>query len=200
MQQSCIVCGNTYISKMKKKYCSKNCIKKAWRLLNREKYLNTEKQYRDKMKLLKPIKPPVELNCAVCEKLFIQSKRHPEQKCCSYKCSYATYRKNNPEKVALWKRIEKDRHKERYAKWETKYHDLKRFSGNRMRALKRDNFTCTQCLMSEPEVSLIVHHIDHSGQSPKPNNRIENLTTLCRACHIRLHLLDKSIQKHNTKI
>ena len=38
----------------------------------------------------------------------------------------------------------------------------------------------------------VVHHIDCSGQTDEPNNDVDNLTTLCRRCHINLHkLIDK---------
>ena len=189
MQQSCIVCGNTYISKMKRQYCSAKCRKMAWKLLNREKYLDSARKYQAKRKALQLVKPLVELRCVVCNELFIQNKRHPEQKCCSKKCSYAFYRKNNPEKVALWHKNERQIHKEQYKERDAKYKDLMRFSGNRMRALRRDDYTCTECHKSDPEVNLVVHHKDFTGQDKKPNNRIENLTTLCRSCHIRIHLL-----------
>jgi 5-methylcytosine-specific restriction endonuclease McrA len=192
MEKSCIVCGNTYISKMGiRQYCSANCRKIAWRLLNREKYLAQVKRSEEKLRLSRPNVSLPTLVCPICNAEFKRNRYHPEQKCCSYSCSVKLYRKNNPEKVALWKKNDKVKHKEQYKERDAKYKDLLRYSGNRIIALRRDNYTCTECHKPDPEVELVVHHKDFSGQSKKPNNRIENLTTLCRSCHIRLHLLNK---------
>ena len=55
--------------------------------------------------------------------------------------------------------------------------------------LERDEYTCTMCGAKK---DLVVHHIDCSGQTDEPNNDVDNLTTLCRRCHINLHkLIDK---------
>jgi len=46
---------------------------------------------------------------------------------------------------------------------------------------KRDNFTCQNCL--KRTVMLVVHHIDENTK----NDNLDNLITLCRSCHVRLH-------------
>lgn len=195
MEKSCIVCGKTYISKMGiREYCSANCRKIAWRLLNRDKYLAQVKRSEDKIRLSRPNVSLPTLVCPICDTEFKRNRYHPEQKCCSFYCSQTLYRRSNPEKVALWKKKDKLNHIEQYRERDAKYHDLMRFSGNRMRALHRDDFTCTECQKSDPEVNLVVHHKDFSGQSKKPNNKMNNLTTLCRSCHIRIHLLNKQTQ------
>lgn len=54
---------------------------------------------------------------------------------------------------------------------------------------KRDNYICQDCGISGKEHTkkfnekLSVHHIDEDGT----NNALDNMTTLCRACHIKLH-------------
>ena len=61
------------------------------------------------------------------------------------------------------------------------------FGGNRQNALERDNFTCQHCGATE---YLHVHHIDGAGvTTPKElrNNALDNLLTLCRSCHTRVH-------------
>lgn len=60
------------------------------------------------------------------------------------------------------------------------------FSGKRTQVLRRDNHCCQHegCAATE---NLVVHHIDGSGQSGEPNNEDENLVTVCRACHVRIH-------------
>lgn len=65
-----------------------------------------------------------------------------------------------------------------------RYKDKKRFGGNRLKALERDQYKCTICQSHD---SLVVHHIDHSGQSENPNNELSNLQTLCRSCHSKVH-------------
>jgi len=44
----------------------------------------------------------------------------------------------------------------------------------------RDNYTCQVCISRE---KLIVHHKD----SNKKNNVLNNLITLCRSCHMKIH-------------
>jgi len=61
------------------------------------------------------------------------------------------------------------------------------FGGMREEALLRDNYKCSIC--GECRLSkLTVHHCDGNGRgSMPPNNSIDNLQTLCRACHAALH-------------
>jgi hypothetical protein len=61
------------------------------------------------------------------------------------------------------------------------------FGGKRKAALERDNHTCQHC---GTQNDLQVHHIDGNGTTtPKEqrNNALENLLTLCRGCHTRVH-------------
>lgn len=58
----------------------------------------------------------------------------------------------------------------------------KEMDGNRDKALKRDEYQCHIC--GESEKRLCVHHIDGRGRKhPNPNHDLDNLTTLCTACH-----------------
>jgi len=59
-----------------------------------------------------------------------------------------------------------------------------KFDGMRYRALERDKFKCQHCNTCE---DLHVHHIDCSGQGDNPNNSLDNLLTLCRGCHTKIH-------------
>lgn len=68
--------------------------------------------------------------------------------------------------------------------------DIKRFGGNRLKALKRDSFKCVLCGMSNEEHkikygrSITVDHIDGNGRYSKTkNNAVSNLQTLCLPCH-----------------
>lgn len=63
----------------------------------------------------------------------------------------------------------------------------KRLQGNRYKAAERDNFTCQLC---ESKKSIIIHHIDGMGDtSGYPNDKMDNLITLCRICHSPITLL-----------
>lgn len=63
--------------------------------------------------------------------------------------------------------------------------EQRNFSGMREVALERDGFQCVKCGSSE---KLTVHHKDGNGRgSQNPNNSMDNLETLCRACHIAEH-------------
>lgn len=68
--------------------------------------------------------------------------------------------------------------------------DRIRFGGNRQKVLERDNFQCIDCGMTQEEhqakykKSLTINHINGKGRrSQEPDNRLENLETLCLKCH-----------------
>lgn len=58
---------------------------------------------------------------------------------------------------------------------------LRKFDGNRRRAVERDGGMCRLCGYTS---RLCVHHIDGQGDtSPDPNHSLDNLITVCRFCH-----------------
>lgn len=184
MKNTCIVCEEVFNSKRPSKYCSGKCRNQKWKVTNREQYLRLGAKYRDRSRIKKE---PIVLDnkiCQFCSIGFIPHKTHPFQICCSAKCGRKLYQSTHKDKVAEWKRKERETHKERYAKTNAFYKDQKRFSGNRLRCLKRDDYKCVDCSSIN---LLIVHHKDFSGQTDKPNNKIDNLETLCRSCHIKKH-------------
>lgn len=55
----------------------------------------------------------------------------------------------------------------------------------RRAVLDRDGHQCARCPRRR---GLVVHHIDRTGRrKPVHNNAIDNLITLCRACHLAEH-------------
>ena len=58
---------------------------------------------------------------------------------------------------------------------------------NLAKAKERDNYTCQIC--GKTNTRLHVHHKDNHGVhlTPKPNNELNNLVTLCAGCHTKLH-------------
>lgn len=130
--------------------------------------------YRKKQKVYK-----LPATCKVCGKVFMTSKSRlaiGRGKYCSPKCYW----------VSLLVPLEQTRKREanQRNKW--------RFGGNREKALLRDNHQCKIC---KTKNDLIIHHIDGTGYKSvrdfkKINNAIENLLTLCRSCHTKLHNQD----------
>jgi hypothetical protein len=76
---------------------------------------------------------------------------------------------------------------EKYRANRRKRADAERFGGNRELVLERDGHCCVFCGSSD---KLQVHHIDGKGRNLPPdkqNNDLNNLITLCAACHINVH-------------
>lgn len=71
----------------------------------------------------------------------------------------------------------------------------RKWNGNWYAALTRDNFTCQICGLkrlpsartTDRRYILEVHHKDGSGETGEKNHILENLTTLCAACHREFH-------------
>ena len=64
------------------------------------------------------------------------------------------------------------------------YHDKRWFGGHRDDMLKRDGYKCVLC----GSLDIVGHHKDGKGRRhPNPNSALDNLQTLCRSCHRRLH-------------
>lgn len=69
-------------------------------------------------------------------------------------------------------------------------HDLRMFSGNRIKALERDNYTCQKCGKTHHQIRLDVHHKDEKGRGYKQeerNDSLNNLITWCIICHGKYH-------------
>jgi len=95
------------------------------------------------------------------------------------------YEDHHDEKLEYQSRYYQLNREEQLA-WGAIYREEKHFSGKRKDALQRDGFRCTVC---GSDSDLVVHHIDWNGRGKlKPNNDLGNLTTVCRACHVRIHL------------
>lgn len=178
--KTCIVCGKSYTNPGTR--CN-SCRNKAWKEKNREKDLAQRRAYNSRhWEKIKPIH--AERHCQFCEKVFMPNRHTPNQPYCSLKCEHATYRRDNKEKVNRWRRESYRRHKDVKANTDALYKDKIRYSGNRKKCLERDNYSCLNC---DSQKDLIVHHNDGTGQTETPNNELDNLQTLCRACHIRIH-------------
>ena len=118
------------------------------------------------------------LNCTDCGQDF-EYRSGPQKRCPS--CQQA----HKVSKIREWLVSDKERLKQYTKKARDNYY----FGGNRDAALERDNHTCQHCGSKD---DLQVHHIDGNGTTTSKehrNNVLENLQTLCRGCHTRVHTL-----------
>ena len=164
MLKICEVCGKEYEGKSYSKYCSPECKKVRNSKVASQRRSEKRKQEWGELEHIK--------QCPVCGKEFELKQTHRTQKYCCSKC------RRKAEKIYGHRR-----------ETDLAYKDKKRYGGHRDEVLRRDEYTCTMCGAKK---DLVVHHIDCSGQTDEPNNDVDNLTTLCRRCHINLHkLIDK---------
>ncbi len=65
--------------------------------------------------------------------------------------------------------------------------------GSREEVLVRDGKRCRLCgdAKGTRTRSIVIHHIDGSGQAVKCNHSLDNLITLCKACHNHVHMVAK---------
>lgn len=99
----------------------------------------------------------------------------------------ARYKKTEAYKISKRKsdRNYYDKNKEILLAYRKGKREMERFGRSRSSILYRDNNKCALCHSTE---DLIVHHIDGQGRSTDtPNNNPENLVTLCRSCHMKVH-------------
>lgn len=154
-------------------------------------------QCREKAKWERKKLAPVERTCPNCGTVFVPARG--QQKFCSKECTDEKYYEANRERIRARskeyrhnnlgqererKRRDRENNKERYQQRDFEYHDLTRFGGNKQLILERDGFRCTVCGSTN---DLSVHHKDFSGQSEKPNNSTDNLMTVCKSCHTKIH-------------
>lgn len=134
-------------------------------------------------------------HCRVCKKT---DRKHNGKGVCT-RCSSKRDYHRNPEpykrrtRAAYWSNPEKhreaqlNRYYSRYAEHlERSKHDREKrnYDGKREAVLRRDKGRCRVCL----KYGNIVHHDDGNGRGHKrPNNKMKNLITVCRACHVRIH-------------
>jgi len=136
--------------------------------------------------------------CLVCEKDY-NCKRSDKKYCsdsCYKKAKYWEKKKAEKKECPECKRIflpTNDRQTYCSPRCQKKFCDRrcksnKRFSGNDILALERDGYKCVMCGSTK---GLNVHHKDESGSTDKPNNELSNLITLCNACHISIHGINR---------
>ncbi len=69
-----------------------------------------------------------------------------------------------------------------------KIYDSKRWDTLRKKALVRDNYMCRECARyGRKTAATQVHHIKHVEDCPEKQFELENLMSLCDACHNKMH-------------
>lgn len=173
--------------------CGKTMIRTAWEVRKKQKRHGHTKVYCSDA-CARDARWPTRsfvANCAQCGKEIVvrpnrMRKRGKYGPFCNHAC-YGQWRTANlsGENSPAWKGG--------YELW---------YEGNwksqRAKARKRDNYTCQDCGTTEQTwgYALDVHHIiayDLFGD-PKEANRLGNLVTLCRTCHVKRHVGESNSQ------
>lgn len=118
--------------------------------------------------------------CQICKS---SSKRHMAKGLCVY--CYLNQYHNNPRNIVRVKSQKKAYYLQKQKPQSQLKREIRYFDNLRQTVLCRDNRICQKCGQTN---NLVVHHKDELGRGKKnPNNILENLITLCRACHINAH-------------
>lgn len=102
-------------------------------------------------------------------------------------CYLRKYRNDskNKSRIASQKRDWYLKHHEQNLLKHKANREQRNFDGKRDAVLMRDDHKCVRC---GSQNKLTVHHKDRNGRgSKRPNNKLSNLETVCRACHIEEH-------------
>jgi ribosomal protein L37E len=201
----CVRCGKDMEAyRSRKKYCS-DCRKVVNAEMAKQSYLNKKRNRKKEDRYI---------NCAICGKR-IKATGIANLKYCSDECRAIVqkrykekYKSKYPERIKeknktyYWKNRDKDlkqskeyqrKNRKLISKHKKKYHSKKYFDGKWETVLKRDNRTCQSCGSRE---KLIVHHKDGINIfNGVPNNDLDNLITLCRDCHNKIHFTKDESKK-----
>ena len=119
--------------------------------------------------------------CKLCKKEI-----HAKGLCINHYISL--WRKNNKEKSLSFQRKYRKNNLELCRKRtrinQRKLNNKKRFGGLRIKVLERDNYKCQMCNKNISGSNMAcIHHKDEN----KSNNIMNNLISLCKSCHPKIH-------------
>lgn len=139
--------------------------------------------------------------CKTCHKLkrknefykhkLTKDKLFPECKSCNIKRA-TRWQNANPEKKRINDRRNWKKHREKRIRAGKKCYDKREYGGLRVNVLKRDNYKCVFCGMTQNKhikkwgSSLNVDHINRN----RKENIMNNLQTVCLICHGKKHIGD----------
>ena len=123
--------------------------------------------------------------CSSCGRSDIDHVGHELCKTC-YTKWYVSKPANRSRMTRTRKRYY-SRHAAEYRERRQEWREQRHFNGLRDPVLDRDGHRCTKCGSTE---KLVVHHLDGTGRaSVSRANSMNDLTTLCRRCHVKVHRL-----------
>lgn len=168
VSRKCLICEKEFVVSRRHVATHVCCSFECGRLLQERKNAQIRQEHRQSS-----------ANCQSCGNVFVPKDGvWSVQKYCSRKCyrrqATILYRQRHADRILL---------SAQKRKW----------GGNWIAALERDNWTCKLC-GSQDRKTLIVHHLDGEGEAHSKNHALDNLQTLCHNCHhTRAH-------KHGTVI
>ena len=121
-----------------------------------------------------------------CKGCGTVDRKHMAKGMCNL-CYLAQYRntESNKEQISKTKADWHQKYRTRQLARSKARRERVHFDDKREQALQRDGHACVRC---GGKNKLTVHHKDRHGRgTKKPNNRLSNLETVCRKCHINEH-------------
>lgn len=113
-------------------------------------------------------------------------KKHMARGLCVY-CYLKQYH-NDPENADRVKQQKNQYYVKKQKPLAKQKREARYFDSKRELALTSAGFKCASCGVLGDSTSLTVHHKDGQGRGKaNPNNLIDNLMVLCRACHLAEH-------------
>lgn len=165
-----MVCG---VNPARKKYCSKTCIKKAWKRRNRDSVNVWQRAYFRK----KARADWVEKVCKNCQRVFLPAITHKYAIYCSVKCR----QKFN---IRQYRQTEKGKALHRFSYRE--YINRRRANGGKFTSTeweaikKKYNYQCAMCFA---RTKLTIDHIIPVSLGGK--HQADNIQPLCMPCNIQ---------------
>ena len=161
--EHCKECGKEFIvpsANQNKQFCSNKCYRAFYnKIYNKKSSDNIKQKWLESDKRFGI--------CPICGETFERDSNHPDMVYCSRSC-YDKQRRLDG----------------KYKGKDERYLSKIRYGGNREQIFERDEHKCKLCGSNK---NLDIHHIDFSGESEVPNNETNNLITLCRSCHMKVH-------------
>lgn len=119
---------------------------------------------------------------SACVNCNTTKNRHMAKGLCNY--CYLKEHHSRPENIEKIKKQKEKHYLDKQKPLAKSKRESRYFDGKRQLVLDRDDNKCRKC----GDIGSIIHHIDGNGRGSKsPNNDMNNLITLCRACHIDEH-------------
>lgn len=185
----CLICNQYFVPQRKNARFCFNCRKKYKYKCSR-KYILLNRKYHFK-------------NCQYCGKkykiFFGLIKYKYCNECRKKHISSYYWRRKNPEVAKdvahRYRNIHLELCRERTRKNQINLNNNKRFGGLRFRVLLRDKYKCQKCGKDISGKNIAcVHHLNKD----RNDNRLDNLISYCKPCHIAYHYFKGDFKIYNS--